>query len=100
MCALQVAGRSLVGLQFYALKRVLRGIDLAPEKIEVLPVEPGSNTYKLRIISRIAFQFYNYKWCVQGLQLLVGVKGVCHPSFQYKKATGTSSLCVIAGAIP
>lgn len=65
----------MVGVQFYAIKRVLRGIDLLPEKIEVLlpPQEEqpatgsgttraATSTYKLRIISRIAFKFYNYRW--------------------------------------
>jgi len=59
---LQVSGQSLVGIQFYALKHVLRGIELLPEKIEVLPDGRSASTYRLRIISRIAFKFWNYKW--------------------------------------
>lgn len=63
LMSLQVSGQSLVGVQFYALKRVLRGIELLPEKIEVLPDGPAApTTYRLRIISRIAFKFWNYKW--------------------------------------
>jgi hypothetical protein len=60
---LQVSGQSMVDVQFYALKRVLRGMDLAPEKIEVLPAAPGCPTYTLRIISKIAFKLWSWRRC-------------------------------------
>lgn len=71
-----MTGQALVGVQFYALKRVLRGIELLPEKIEVFGGSDsnssslfggGNNTggndssYTLRIISRIAFEFWDPK---------------------------------------
>jgi hypothetical protein len=60
-CGLQVSGQSMVDVQFYALKRVLRGMDLAPEKIEVLPAAPDSPTYTLRIINKIAFKLWSWR---------------------------------------
>lgn len=50
-------------VQFYALKRVLRGMELAPEKIEVLTGHGAAtaDTYRLRIISKIGFKIWNWK---------------------------------------
>jgi hypothetical protein len=39
-----VSGQSLVDVQFYALKRVLRGVELVPEKIEVLTPTPSAGS--------------------------------------------------------
>lgn len=85
----QVSGQPLVDVQFYALKRVLQGVELVPEKIEVLHPHPaagaataaagggpsdvaGSNTYRLRIISQIRFKLWEWRRWVQTRLRLAG----------------------------
>jgi hypothetical protein len=60
---LQVWNSQLVAVQFAALKRLTGqgGMQLLPEKVEVLPSPPGAPTYTLRIISRIAFNLWDWK---------------------------------------
>lgn len=83
----QVSGQSLVDVQFYALKRVLRVVELVPEKIEVLSdphpaagaagggpsdVAGSSSTYRLRIISQIRFKLWEWRRWVQTHLRLAG----------------------------
>lgn len=87
---IKVSGQSLVDVQFYALKRMLKGVELVPEKIEVLhhtpaagisapaagasaaarggdaaaggrPTVDDSSSYKLRIISQIRFKLFEWR---------------------------------------
>jgi hypothetical protein len=48
-------------VQFALLKRVLRGMELEPEKIELLQGPHGSPTYMLRIISKIKFKLWDWR---------------------------------------
>jgi hypothetical protein len=72
----QVFGREQIGVQFYGMRRLVKGIDLTIEKVEVLSGDeqtttsgangvagllstlaskPQTGTYQLRVICRIAF---------------------------------------------
>lgn len=54
---LQAYGRDQIGVQFYGMRRCVKGISVALEKVEVLnsTAKSSSGTYQLRIISRISF---------------------------------------------